>query len=903
MAAFSTEFEQIHPSAPIFALRHAREAVIYTPGYLMPVRRPVAEALKAFWSSGGAVDPALEQKATWLVTQANSTMSSWRAWEEQEFAPECLTLYPSNACNLACRYCYSAAGLGNPRRQAGLLSLGAVEAAATLVAGNCQAKGAPFNLVLHGGGEPALHLELMQEACRITRSIASSHGLVWQSYLATNGVMDPGTASWVARNINTICLSCDGPPDVQDAHRPLLGGRPSSPILERTARLIRAAGVSVEARSTITRSTVERQVEILEYLADALGARAARFEPVYRAGPNVEAFEPQDAASFVADFLKAETRAARLGVSLSYSGVRLDELHGPYCNTLKQALNLTPDGSAVACFFHVERGVEPWSRIGGFQPGVGFVLDHSKIGEHRRRATRIPDECQGCLCLLHCARGCPDACLAAGEGNPDLSAGSSPARLFRCQVNQRLAVAWIRKAAEASLPEPKPVLKTLETSSRLTEILRRLPSGIDADAVLRASRRLEPDYRVEKHRMPQPLWARRAFNLDGESAWKQIRKQAETRLADRAISVYLHVPFCDRRCGFCDCLSQPLSPRRIDLAERFAELVCCEIAGWGEIHALRERPVTTVHWGGGTPNHLPSRLFERIVAALKSAFATRPTTEWALESTSSLLSEEHLDWLRELGFRRLHVGAQTLEDALRRRIGRRENRATLTRRLELAVSKGFVTSVDLIYGLPGESPESWVDGLRAMIALGVHGVSLYQLNVSNRNRRFLKSCGLDQPDDLLNYVLFQAAEQLLMRAGYRKAFFNHYARPEDLYLYYGYAERGEDLIAIGPSADGAIGGLLFRHHDLEGYLESASPGLEGGLTRSTAEERLAVVEVALMSGRLPASLAASLGSLGQGWLLASLIAPRADSGDYILTANGSWFIARMLEEATARLIG
>jgi coproporphyrinogen III oxidase-like Fe-S oxidoreductase len=404
---------------------------------------------------------------------------------------------------------------------------------------------------------------------------------------------------------------------------------------------------------------------------------------------------------------------------------------------------------------------------------------------------------------------------------------------------------------------------------------------------------------IGQHRMPLPPWRTRPFDFDGPSTWQRLQAHLSQRPDPRPLSLYVHFPFCDRHCGFCDCLSRPLPRSRPSVVETFARRLASEIQLWAGLTGLHNRPLSTIHFGGGTPNCLPAPLFEEIVDQLKAAFQAGPETEWALESTTSLLEDAHLEWLSSLGFRRLHVGVQTLDDPIRKAIGRKEDSDNVKLRLESAVKRGFIVSADLIYGLPGQTLGTWIPGIHALLGIPVHGVSLYQLNISERNGRFLRRIGLDSPNHLLNYLFFQIAEQILLDAGYEKRFFNHFSRSADRNLYSLHASRGEDLVALGPTGDGVLSDLIYRHHDLDSYLLAEVPAFEGGMIRSEPERLINPLSVALMSGSVRPG---ALGSIPfseprlDAWSRQGLLAATPTGEGYRLTANGSWFICQMIDE-------
>jgi len=254
--------------------------------------------------------------------------------------------------------------------------------------------------------------------------------------------------------------------------------------------------------------------------------------------------------------------------------------------------------------------------------------------------------------------------------------------------------------------------------------------------------------------------------------------------------------------------------------------------------------------------------------------------------------------LKTLGFARLHVGVQTLDDPTRQLIGRQEPGDLVIERLHNAIKMGFVVSVDIIYGLPGQTLKQLLTTLEQLTAIGIHGFSFYQLQIGDRNRAFLKRRGIGNQDPLLDYTLFQAAEHYLRRKGYEKNFFTHFALPEDKNLYYRHAKRGEDLLAMGPTADGIFGNYLFRHPTYNRYMDLPVPGLEGGMMESPLEHEIRPASAALMTASVTRPMLHELhaDSLLELWMACEMLEQNDESGEFELTANGSWFITSMVAQ-------
>lgn len=866
---------RVHPELPIFEIGDATSRVYYAAGSFTT-------------GSPGALEPCARQ-----------AQRRWSDFANRTFAAEALTVYLSNRCSLACGYCYAASSggrvalpiadsAGEGQRH---LSPEAVRAAAEHVARSCSAGDRPFSLTVHGGGEPTLEWGLLEETVAVTRQVAAEAGLAWQGYVATNGVLSGERMHWLVAWFDAIGLSCDGPPHIQDAQRPRLDGGSSAASVERMAQVVASSGRRLEVRATITPQTMARQVEIAEYLCDILGAREIRFDPVYAVAGATRYFRPADAAPFAEHFLAAQRLVERRGGSLTLAGVRLWEVHGPHCSVLKDTLHLIPGDIVAGCFFladEVAAAARPALVVGRVKDGA-LILDEERIAAHRDRGTRLPGQCHDCMNLYHCARDCPESCLVA--------AGAPAVGGFRCLVQRIVAEQWVLRLAAGAARRSSPLRPKLEglAMQLVRERLATAPGSVDADRILDQAAALGDRLLEDRPALPRPVWARRGFE-DLEKAACHGLRQRVGAAAKAPLSVYAHVPFCNRRCGFCDCYSVAVRSGAGQRQQEYVRSLVAELGIWRRWGALADRPVTTVHLGGGTPNLLDPALLDAFLAACRNHLAVGPGTEWALESTTSLLTDEELGRLWSWGFRRLHVGVQTLEPEVRRLIGRRDSDRVVIDKLDAALAHGFITSVDVVYGLPGQTFAGLVATLTRLIEAGVHGFSLYQLQRSPRNQRFF-----DRREDLPRhhvdlYLLLQGAEQLLLRHGYHKTHFTHFARPEDGNLYYGHPLRGEDLLGLGASADGVFGTYHYRHAMLDDYVASlaaGSPGLEGGLEESSRERTLWPVESALMAGAIDERLPP--GSCLDDWLAHALVV-RTGNGRLGLTGNGSWMITAMIDQ-------
>lgn len=158
--------------------------------------------------------------------------------------------------------------------------------------------------------------------------------------------------------------------------------------------------------------------------------------------------------------------------------------------------------------------------------------------------------------------------------------------------------------------------------------------------------------------------------------------------------------------------------RRSSKADNVDHL-CYELRLWSEQGNLHRRPVSTVHLGGGTPTFLGETGLTRVVECCRECFHVSSDTEWALEATVESLTTGMIAAMHALGFRRLHIGVQSLEDPVRAEIGRRRPAAEVLEKVEATLARGWVVSVDLLCRLPLQTLEGFVAGIETLTAAGV----------------------------------------------------------------------------------------------------------------------------------------------------------------------------------------
>lgn len=419
----------------------------YAPGCLVVVDPTEADWFQAAMGSAasGADAPPGPDWAADLRHYAQEAVARSTGLKDGPFQPECLTLYLNTECNLRCSYCHTDPTVQEAER----LDLETVAAAAEVVASSCRTRGMPFTIVFHGGGEPTLHRDRVDELLDLLERVAGEYELEPFRYIATNGLLNEDKVVWLARRFDLIGLSCDGPADIHDRQRPRWDGRPSLPIIRRTGRILSEEGCPLHLRTTITPGSLHRQVEIADYICTHFSPDEIHFEPVYLGGRTRldEGLQAGHAEDYASGYLAARAMARAQGVRLLTSGTRLGQIHGPYCHVYRHTLNLVPGGVATACFklTTAQQVVEAGAAIGQREPAAGgFALDAQRVRALQLSLDVERDECGACFNRYHCARECPDRCPL--EGTAARQADQGPG--FRCRAQKAISAGILHEAAE-----------------------------------------------------------------------------------------------------------------------------------------------------------------------------------------------------------------------------------------------------------------------------------------------------------------------------------------------------------------------------------------------------------------------------------------------------------------------
>ena len=296
--------------------------------------------------------------------------------------------------------------------------------------------------------------------------------------------------------------------------------------------------------------------------------------------------------------------------------------------------------------------------------------------------------------------------------------------------------------------------------------------------------------------------------------------QLLTRSAEsgRPLSLYVHIPFCAHRCFFCGC-NVTISRDR-QWGRRYLPMLAREMEMAAKLLRADRREVVQIHWGGGTPTFLPPEDLAELMRIIRSNFRLAPSCEIGVEVDPRECSPAHLDTLAAGGVNRLSMGLQELDPRVQEAVNRIQTREQTWAVLDGARQRGIESiNVDLIYGLPHQTPERFAATLEDVLRMAPDRLALFNfayLPASFPHQRVIDPTALPSPDTKLR--MLEEAIATLTAAGLVFIGMDHFARPGDPLAqalrertltrnFQGYTTCGHaDLVGFGVSSIGEVGG-------------------------------------------------------------------------------------------------
>lgn len=281
----------------------------------------------------------------------------------------------------------------------------------------------------------------------------------------------------------------------------------------------------------------------------------------------------------------------------------------------------------------------------------------------------------------------------------------------------------------------------------------------------------------------------------------------------REFGAYVHIPFCRVRCGYCDFNTYTSSELRGVSQSDFQQLLEKEIAfseGVLENSGLPKRELSSVFFGGGTPTLLPAADLVATLHCLRDSFGITPDAEITVEANPDTVDADYFDALQLAGFTRVSFGVQSAVPHVLATLDRTHDPAGVADVVCAAKAAGLATSIDLIYGTPGESLADWRSSLEFAIAQGTDHISAYALIVEEGTAlaRHILSGRIPQPSDDLQADMYELAEQLLSEAGFHWYEVSNWSKNQQTRSVHNLSYwTGQDWWGYGPGSHSHIGGV------------------------------------------------------------------------------------------------
>jgi oxygen-independent coproporphyrinogen-3 oxidase len=376
----------------------------------------------------------------------------------------------------------------------------------------------------------------------------------------------------------------------------------------------------------------------------------------------------------------------------------------------------------------------------------------------------------------------------------------------------------------------------------------------------------------------------------------------------------VHIPFCRVRCGYCD--FNTYTATELDGAPQsdYAETLVKEISFSAQVMAqpgIPARNLKSVFFGGGTPTQLPAKDLVRILRRLEAEFGLQQGAEVTTEANPDNVDFEYLRELNAGGFNRVSFGMQSAVPSVLKTLERTHNPENLPIVIDAAKRAGLATSVDLIYGAPGETLDEWRTSLEAAISLDPDHISAYSLIVEDGTKlaRQIRSGRLPEPDEDLQADKYELADAMLSAAGYGWYEVSNWAKADETtdnrsahnISYW----QSQDWWGYGPGAHSHVGGVRWwnvKHPSA--YSARLVEGVSPAAGRETLDDRTRLEERILLEIRVESGLSVDqakavnpdAGKLIAGFIADELVDPgSALRGTLKLTLKG-----RLLADSLVR---
>ena len=290
----------------------------------------------------------------------------------------------------------------------------------------------------------------------------------------------------------------------------------------------------------------------------------------------------------------------------------------------------------------------------------------------------------------------------------------------------------------------------------------------------------------------------------------------------KPLGIYVHIPFCRSKCQYCDFYS--VTEKSTALMDGYLYAICDHIREAGAL--APDYLVDTVYFGGGTPSFFGAEGMAHILAVIRKSFDVARTAEITFEANPDSVSDRLLRRLRSEGFNRVSLGIQCDNDEILKKLGRPHTYAAAVSAVERIRKAGFRNlSLDLIYGLPGQSLEDWEGTLFNVLTLEPEHISCYGLKVEEGTPLYEYQQYCNLADDDTQADMYLSAIKILRQQGYRQYEISNFCKKGHVSRHNLKYWTGGEYLGFGPDASSDFAGRRFTAvRDLQGYIDGIREG-------------------------------------------------------------------------------
>jgi oxygen-independent coproporphyrinogen-3 oxidase len=314
------------------------------------------------------------------------------------------------------------------------------------------------------------------------------------------------------------------------------------------------------------------------------------------------------------------------------------------------------------------------------------------------------------------------------------------------------------------------------------------------------------------------------------------------------VGLYVHVPFCSRKCGYCDFYS--IVPEDDQVAPLISA-ICEEL---DSVFSAREFRVETIYVGGGTPTSLPESQLRRLLEGVRQATGEAAPVEFTIEANPATLNPDKAEACREFGIDRVSMGAQSFDQHELKVLERQHEPADVAASAEIIRQAGFAHfNLDLIFGIPGQTIATWADSLGKAVDIGPDHLACYGLTYEPGTplHADLQSGRVTRADEDLEADLYLATIDQLTTKGFEQYEISNFSKPGGRSRHNLRYWQNQPTIGVGPAAASYLDGSRWRNlPDVSEYVRRTRAGLDCRIDRETLSPRARAAETAMLGLRL-----------------------------------------------------